>query len=110
MAFDSESEVEEDVFLGFDEEDREVVVVWREVRFEVRNQSDSESDIFVFFVFIEDLLDLEEEEDEEETWNENLNSVEVSLFIEIFCLIFGVVEDGIVIDFFYLMFLEELIE
>lgn len=110
MASDSESEVEEDVFLGFDEEDREVVAAWREARFEARNQSDSESDISVSSVSTEDLSDLEEEEDEEEMWNENPNPVEVSPFTETSCPTSGVAEDGTVIDFFYLMFPEELIE
>lgn len=110
MASDSESEVEEDVFLGFDEEDREVVAAWREARFEARNQSDSESDISVSSVSTEDLSDLEEEEDEEETWNENPNPVEVSPFTETSCPTSGVAEDGTVISFFYLMFPEELIE
>lgn len=96
--------------MGFDEEDREVVAAWRETRFEARNQSDSESDISVSSVSTEDLSDLEEEEDEEETWNENPNPVEVSPFTETSCPTSGVAEDGTAIDFFYLMFPEELIE
>lgn len=96
--------------MGFDEEDREVVAAWREARFEARNQSDSESDISVSSVSTEDLSDLEEEEDEEETWNENPNPVEVSPFTETSCPTSGVAEDGTAIDFFYLMFPEELIE
>ena len=110
MAAASESEVEEDVFLGFDEEERETVAAWRQERFEARNQSDSESDISVSSVSTEDLSDFEEEEAEEETWNENSNSVEVSPFTEATGPTSGVAEDGTAIDFFYLMFPEELIE
>lgn len=110
MAAASESEAEEDVFLGFDEEERETVAAWRQQRFEARNQSDLESDISVSSVSTEDLSDFEEEEDEEETWNENPNPVEVSPFTEATGPTSGVAEDGTAIDFFYLMFPEELIE
>lgn len=70
MAATSESEVEEDMFLGFDEEEKQSVAAWRQERFEARNQSDSESHISGSSVSTEDLSDFEEEEDEEETWNE----------------------------------------
>ena len=110
MAAASESEVEEDAFLGFDEEERETVAAWRQERFEARNQSDSESDISVSSVSTGDLSDFEEEEDEEETWNENVNPVEVSPFTEATGPTSGVAEDGTAIDFFDLMFPKELIE
>ena len=80
MAATSESEVEEDVFLGFDAEERETVAAWRQQRFEARNQSNSKSDISVSSVSTEDLSDFEEEEDEEETWNENPNPGHDKLF------------------------------
>ena len=51
MAADSESEVEEDVFLGFDEEEREVVAAWREARFEARNLR-TLSPIFLSLLFL----------------------------------------------------------
>lgn len=43
-------------------------------------------------------------------WNENPIPVEVSPFTEATGPTSGVAEDGTAIDFFYLMFLEELIE
>ena len=110
MAAASESEVEEDAFLGFDEEEIETVAAWRQERFEARNQSDSESDISVSSVSTGDLSDFEEEEEEEETWNKNVNPVEVSPFTEATGPTSGVAEDGTAINFFYLMFPEELIE
>ena len=110
MAATSESEVEEDGFLGFDEEERDVVAAWRQARFEARNQSDLESDISVSSVSTDDLSDFEEEDDDEGTWNENINPVEVSPFTEATGPTSGVAEDGTAIDFFYLMFPEELIE
>lgn len=59
---------------------------------------------------IADLFDFIDLEEEEEIWNVDENFIRVLFFIELIGLIFGVVEDGIVIDFFYLMFLEDLIE
>lgn len=56
-----------------------------------------------------DSIDFEEEV-EEEIWNVNEDFVEVLSFIVVIGLIFGVVEDGIAIEFFYLMFFEEFIE
>ena len=50
------------MFLGFDEEEREVVAAWREARFEARNLSDSESDISVSSVSNEDLSDFKTKE------------------------------------------------
>jgi len=110
MAATSKSEVEEDVFLGFDEDEREVVAAWRQARFEARNQSDSELDVSVSSVSSDDLSDFEEEEDNEETWNENTNPIEVSPFTEATGPTSGDAEDGTAIDFFYWMFPEELIE
>ena len=110
MAATSESESEEDAFLGFIEEDREAVAAWRQARLEARNQSDSESDISVSSVATEDLSGLSDSEEEEETWNANANPIEVSPFTAATGPTSGVAEDGTAIDFFYLMFPEELIE
>lgn len=110
MAAASESESEEDAFLGFIEEDREAIAAWRQARLEAGNQSDSESDISVSSVATEDLSGLSDSEEEEETWNANANPIEVSPFTAATGPTSGVAEDGTAIDFFYLMFPEELIE
>ena len=56
-----------------------------------------------------DLTDLTDSDEEEETWNENENPVEVAPFTAATGPTSSVAEDGTVIDFFYLMFPEELI-
>ena len=95
---------------------KEAVAEWRQARFEARNQSDSESDISVSSVGTDDLSDSadseeeEEEEEEEETWNVKEDAVDVSAFAAATGPTSGVAEDGTAIDFFYLMFPEELIE
>lgn len=109
MAAMSEGESDDGAFLGFEEEDREAVVEWRHARFEARHQSDSESDISVSSVATNDLSDLTDS-DEEETWNDDENPVEVAPFTAATGPTSGVAEEGTAIDFFYLMFPEELIE
>lgn len=109
MAAMSEGESDDSAFLGFEEEDREAVVEWRHARFEARHQSDSESDISVSSVATNDLSDLTDS-DEEETWNDDENPVEVAPFTAATGPSSGVAEEGTAIDFFYLMFPEELIE
>lgn len=109
MAAMSEGESDDSAFLGFEEEDREAVAEWRQARFEARHQSDSESDISVSSVATNDLSDLTDS-DEEETWNEDENPVEVAPFTAATGPTSGVAEEGTAIDFFYLMFPEELIE
>ena len=99
---------------------KEAVAEWRQARFEARNQSDSESDISVSSVGTDDLSDSadseeeeeeeEDEEEEEETWNVKEDAVDVSAFAAATGPTSGVAEDGTAIDFFYLMFPEELIE
>ena len=58
----------------------------------------------------EDLSGLSDSEQEEETWNANANPIEVSPFTAATGPTSGIAEDGTAIDFFYLMFQEELIE
>lgn len=60
----SKSESNDDVFLGIGEEDREAVEEWRQARYEARQQSDSESDVFVSFIATEDLSDLTDSEED----------------------------------------------
>ena len=113
MATASEGESEDEVFEGFVEEDREAVAEWRQARLEARNQSDSESDISVSSVSTDDLSDAtysEEEDEEEERWNVNPDPVVVSPFAAATGPTSGVAEDGTAIDFFYLIFPEELIK
>ncbi|XP_022801637.1 piggyBac transposable element-derived protein 4-like [Stylophora pistillata] len=91
--------------LGFDIEAQAAV-------FRPREQ-ESESDVSVSSVPTEELSDLsesEEEEDDDSQWNDNNNPVEVSPFTAATGLTWGVTEDGTAIDFFYLMFPEDLIE
>ncbi|XP_068719571.1 piggyBac transposable element-derived protein 4-like [Montipora capricornis] len=109
MAAMSEDESDDGVFLGFEEEDREAIAEWRQARFEARHQSDLESDISVSSVATDDLSDLTDS-DEEETWNEGEHPVDVAPFTAATGPTSGVAEDGTAIDFFYLMFPEELIE
>ncbi|KAJ7369700.1 hypothetical protein OS493_036982 [Desmophyllum pertusum] len=77
--------------------------------FEPTQESDSESDISISSVATEDLSDVTDSEEEEETWNENENPVRVAPFTVATGPTSGVAEDGTAIDFFYLMFSEELI-
>ena len=112
MAAASEGESEDEVFEGFPEEDIEAIAEWRQ-RFEARNQSDSESDISVLSVETDDLSDLtdsDSEEEEVETWNTNEDPVAVLPFDVATGPTSGVAEDGTAIDFFHLMFPEELFE
>jgi len=109
MAAASESEIEEDTFLGFVKEDQAAVAEWRQARLEARNQSDSELDISVSSVAREVLSDLSDTEEEEKTCNANANPVEVLPFTAATGPTSGVAEDGTLIDFFYLMYPEELI-
>lgn len=94
-------------FVGF-LEDQEAFAKWKQARFEARNQSDSESDISVSAS--EDLSDSTDYEEEEETGNVKEDPIEVSPFTVANGPTSGVVEDGTAIDFFHLMFPEELIE
>ena len=111
MASASEDDSEGDLFVGFDEEDREAVAAVRQARFEARQESDSESDISdVSPVATADLSDFTDSEEEEETWNVDENPIRVLPFTEPTGSTSGVAEDGTAIDFFYLMFPEDLIE
>lgn len=113
MAAASDGESEDEVFEGFPEEDIEAIAEWRQRRFEARNQSDSESDISVSSVETDDLSDLtdsDSEEEEVETWNTNEDPVAVLPFDVATGPTSGVAEDGTAIDFFHLMFPEELFE
>lgn len=71
---------------------------------EEREESDIESDIFVFLVNIEDLLELDFSEDDENEgeigWSRDATLVNTMLFILRSGVVSGVVEDGIVKDFF----------
>lgn len=98
------------MFLGFSEEDRETVAEWRQARYEARQQSDSESDASVSSIATDDLSDSIDSEEEEEVRNLNENPVEVLPFTADTGPTSGVAEDGTAIDFFYLMFPEELFE
>lgn len=114
MASASEDDSEGDLFVGFDEEDREAVAAVRQARFEARQESDSELDISdildVSSVATADLSDFTDSEEEEETWNVDENPIRVLPFTEPTGSTSGVAEDGTAIDFFYLMFPEDLIE
>lgn len=48
MAYASESESEDDLFVGFGEEDREAVAAFRQARFEARH----ESEYLIFQMFL----------------------------------------------------------
>ncbi|PFX17627.1 Major facilitator superfamily domain-containing protein 9 [Stylophora pistillata] len=104
MATESESESANEEFLGFDEEAQAAVFRPRE--------EESESDVSVSSVATEELSDSSEseEEDDDDQWNDNNNPVEVSPFTAATGPTWGVAEDGTAIDFFYLMFPEDLIE
>ena len=114
MASASEDDSEGDLFVGFDEEDREAVAAVRQARFEARQESDSELDISdildVSSVATADLSDFTDSEEEEETWNVDENPIRVLPFTEPTGSTSSVAEDGTAIDFFYLMFPEDLIE
>lgn len=76
-------------------------------------ESDNESDIFVFSVNIEDFLDLEfldDEENGEIRWSRDRVFVNVIFFITRVGVVSGVVEDGIVKDFFQLFIFDELFD
>ena len=110
MASAGESDSEGEEFIGFDEEDRLAVAASRQERLEGIEERDSESDISVSSVATEDLSDVTDSEEEEELWNENEDPVNVAPFTARAGPTSGVVEDGTAVDFFYLMFPEELIE
>lgn len=109
MAAATENESKDDCFFGFAEDDRVAVAELRQARFEARLDSDSESDISVSSVATEDILDFIDSA-EEETWNENANPVDISPFTAATGPTSGVAGDGTAINFFPLMFPEELIE
>ena len=110
MASAGESDSEGEEFIGFDEEDRLAVAASRQERLEGIEERDSESDISVSSVATEDLSDVTDSEEEEELWNENEDPVNVAPFTARAGPTSGVAEDGTAVDFFYLMFPEELIE
>ncbi|XP_067026427.1 piggyBac transposable element-derived protein 4-like [Acropora muricata] len=114
MASASEDDSGGDLFLGFDEGNREAVAAVRQARFEARQDSDSESDISdisdVSSVATADLSNFTDSKEEEETWNVDENPIRVLPFTEPTGSTSGVAEDGTAIDFFYLMFPEDLIE
>ena len=110
MASAGESDSEGEEFIGFDEEDRLAVAASRQERLEGIEERDSESDISVSSVATEDLSDVTDSEEEEELWNENEDPVNVAPFTARAGPMSGVAEDGTAVDFFYLMFPEELIE
>ena len=101
--FESDSESEE--FEGFRNSDIERNDVEQD-----NTGTDSESDISISTVNTEDLSDFSVSDDEEvdEEWNSSREAVNVRPFQAPFGPISGVAEDGTAIDFFHLMFPEEL--
>ena len=108
MASAGESDSEGEEFIGFDKEDQLAVAASRQERPEGIEERDSESDISVSSVATEDLSDVTDSEEEEELWNENEDPLNVAPICS--ACWSGVAEDGTAVDFFYLMFPEELIE
>lgn len=110
MASAGESDSEGKEFIGFDEEDQLAVVASRQDRIEGIEERDSESDVSVSSVATEDLSDMTDSEEEEELWNENEDPLNIAPFTARAGPMSGVAEDGTAVDFFHLMFPEELIE
>ena len=86
------------------------VAALRQERLEGIEERDSESDISISSVATEDLSDVTDFEEEEELWNENEDPVNVAPFTVRPGPTSGVAEDGTAVDFFYLIFPEELTE
>lgn len=108
MATTGESKSENEEFLGFDEEAQVAVFQPREEEY---LPSGLESDISVSLVPTE-AIGLVQERRRRQCcwWKDNNHLVEVSPFTTATGPTQGVAEDGTAIDFFYLMFSEDLIE